>query len=189
MWPREKKSKIKKNIANQRLDRSPRHHHSNDQILKHRQRADEEELDTESEIDSALLLPPSLDTAPTPQVTPTVTPASSMEHIPMAAAKPPMPKPGKKTKKIKASSPGVVAIAPNVMNFAKLTKEEVLDEIKSGRYLKYIFENYGFSQDTVRKMTFSKQIVIEAKDIYHVSVERFEGIRTGTHMKLGGKKE
>ena len=83
----------------------------------------------------------------------------------------------------------MVAIAANNMNFTELTSYEVLDEIRHGRYIKYVYENYGYAPETVKKMLMNKEIQIEAKDIYYVDILKFKEIKTGTQMKLKGTKK
>ena len=57
-------------------------------------------------------------------------------------------------------------IASNNMNFNEATGQE----LESGRYIKYIYQNEKYNKEEIKKKMDSRQFELSVKDIYYVEI-------------------
>ena len=139
-------------------------------------------------------LPPSFSAAPTPihtpvdtpQVTPTPTPAVSPERG--ATAKKKQEKEPKKKQK-KERNPDLVILAPNNMNYSDASREEIYQEMRAGKHLKYIYQNKHYKIEEVRTMLRDREIDVSTDMIFYIDINKFRKITNGICMRLDGDRK
>ena len=93
------------------------------------------------------------------------------------------------TGKTDKDEPGIIILAPNHMNFKDYNPDEIREELKKGRHLKYIHQNKKYMKDTVRNMILEKRIKLDSQDIYYMEINRFKNIKNGIFYKLDAKQK
>ena len=83
----------------------------------------------------------------------------------------------------------MVIISPNNLNHKESSWDDMLEDLREGRYLKYIFQNKVCNKDEVRKLIFSKKIELKPSEIFYVEISRFKQIANGSCIRLKGKKK
>ena len=122
--------------------------------------------------------------AASPAISPMSTPVASPERVAGA-----VPKAKKKTKKIKKPNPEILLLAPNNMKYPEdTTDRDILEELKLGRYLKYIYQNSIYNKTTVKNLIFEGKIDLEVDKIRYLNIEKFKHIVNGSYTRLEEKK-
>ena len=118
-------------------------------------------------------------TAPTPFSSPTK-PSSSTQvdstRTKTQADKQPMRK--------KRTDPLVTLLAPDNLSFTDIAEYELYEELKSKRYIKYIYQNSAFSKEEVKTMVFKKQLRLVKEDIRYINIDRFMRVTSGGYLKM-----
>ena len=86
-------------------------------------------------------------------------------------------------------SPDIFVLAPNNMNFKGLSSDDIFQDLRAGKYLKYIYQNKQYSKDEVKNMIKNKEIILKADQIFYLDINKFKKIVNGACLKLEGERK